>query len=82
MQGIPLGENTFIGDDFKRQIYTHRGYETVHGGFGFGSKMKLGRASWTYAVAFDLRIVNTFIKKIEHQITFKSGSNRSQLDYF
>lgn len=34
-------------------------------------------------MAFDLRIMNTFFKKRdEHLITFKSGSNRSQIDYF
>ena len=36
-----------------------------------------------FAIAFDLVVTNTFyIKEDEHLITFKSGSNKSQIDYF
>ena len=36
-----------------------------------------------FAIAFDLVITNTFyIKEDEHLITFTSGANRSQIDYF
>jgi len=36
-----------------------------------------------FAVAFDLLVVNSFFKKKEdHLVTFKSGSCRTQIDYF
>jgi len=36
-----------------------------------------------FVVAFDLTIVNSlFKKKEEHLVTFRSGSCRTQIDYF
>ena len=36
-----------------------------------------------FAVAYDLTIINCYFKKREeHLITFKSGSTRTQIDYF
>ena len=36
-----------------------------------------------FAVAYELSIINSYFKKREeHLITFKSGSTRTQIDYF
>ena len=36
-----------------------------------------------FTMAYDLIIANTYFKKRdEHLITFKSGSNKSQIDFF
>ena len=84
VQGIPVGERLFIGGDFNGHVGGHKqGYEKVHGGFGFGDLNEGGRRILDFAVAFDLIVGNTLYKKREeHLITFKSGANRSQIDYF
>ncbi|XP_058217647.1 uncharacterized protein LOC131328767 [Rhododendron vialii] len=84
VQGIPFGEKLFIGNDFNGHVGMHKqGYEKVHGGFGFGDLNEGGRRILNFAVAFDLIVGNTlYRKRDEHLITFKSGANRSQIDYF
>ena len=60
-----------------------RGYEMVHGGYGFGDRNDSGEAILDFAVAYDLIVANTFLRKRdEHPITFKSGPNMSQIDFF
>ncbi|XP_058189385.1 uncharacterized protein LOC131306971 [Rhododendron vialii] len=84
VQGIPFGEKLFIGDDFNGHVGMHKqGYEKVHDGFGFGDLNECGRRILDFAVAFDLIVGNTlYMKREEHLITFKSGANRSQINYF
>jgi hypothetical protein len=84
VQEIPCGEKLFIGGDFNGHVGVQRqGYEKVHGGFGFGDLNEGGRRILNFAVTADLIVGNTLYKKREeHLITFKSGANRSQIDYF
>eukprot|EP00262_Sarcandra_glabra_P012088 TRINITY_DN3039_c0_g2_i3.p1 TRINITY_DN3039_c0_g2~~TRINITY_DN3039_c0_g2_i3.p1 ORF type:complete len:402 (+),score=55.32 TRINITY_DN3039_c0_g2_i3:275-1480(+) len=84
VQGIPNSESIVIGGDFNGHVGKMRnGYERIHGGYGFGERNEMGGAILDFAVAFDLAIANTFFKKKdEHLITFKSGANRTQIDYF
>jgi len=35
-----------------------------------------------FAVAFDLLVANSFFKKEDHLVTFKSSSCKTQIDYF
>jgi len=35
-----------------------------------------------FAVAYDLLVVNSLFKKEDHLVTFKSGSRKTQIDYF
>lgn len=57
-----------------------QGYETIRGGFGPQNEAR--KRISDFSVASDLRIINTFFKKRdEHLITFKTGSNKSQIDY-
>ena len=84
VQGIPESERIFIGGDLNGHVgKTSGGYERVHGGYGFGERNAAGEAILEFAMAYDLAIANTyFIKREEHLVTFKSGSNRSQIDFF
>ena len=55
----------------------------VHGGYGFGDKNEAGMSLLDFAVAYDLILAKTYFKKRdEHLITFKSRSNKSQIDFF
>uniref|UniRef100_A0A914X850 Endonuclease/exonuclease/phosphatase domain-containing protein n=1 Tax=Plectus sambesii TaxID=2011161 RepID=A0A914X850_9BILA len=76
-------KHLIIGGDLNGHVGAARdGYETVHGGCGFGTRNPEGGAVLDAAVAYDLAIANTFFRKRdEHLITFKSGSARTQIDY-
>jgi len=84
IQGMPQTEKLFIGGDFNGHIGRRRdGYESVHGGFGYGDRNNGGVSFLDFAVAYELVIVNSYFKKKdEHLITFKSGSTKTQIDYF
>jgi len=84
VQSIPQTEGLLIGGDFNGHIGSRReGYETVHGGFGYGVKNSGGMSILDSMVAYKLSIVNSYFRKREeHLITFKSGSARTQIDYF
>ena len=59
------------------------GYDTAHGDFGFGEINNRGVSVLDFAVAYKLLVVNSFFKKKEdHLVTFKSGSVKTQIDYF
>lgn len=48
-----------------------------------GEENEMGVTILEIAMAYDLAITNTFFeKKKEHIITFRSGGNESQIDYF
>ena len=58
-------------------------YEMVHGGHSFGDRNDYGEAILNFVVAYDLIVANTFFRKRdEYLITFKSGPNMSQIDFF
>ena len=58
-----LGRNFFIGDLNGHVGTTNTGFETAHGGFGFGSRNPEGEEVLDFAVAFDLMLANTFFQK-------------------
>ena len=76
VQGILQNEGLFIGGDFNGHIGSRgEGYETVHGGLGYGVRNSAGVSILDFAVAYDLSIVNSYFwKREEHLVTFKSGS--------
>ncbi|XP_074337110.1 uncharacterized protein LOC141674288 [Apium graveolens] len=58
------------------------GYVGIHGGFGFGSRNMSGWDLLEFALAHELMIVNSCLKKRDdHLITFRSGGYNSQIDY-
>nr|XP_009624406.1 uncharacterized protein LOC104115471 [Nicotiana tomentosiformis] len=59
-----------------------RGYDDMHGGFGFGDKNGGGTSLLDFARAYDLVIANSsFPNKREHLVTFRSSVAESQIDY-
>ena len=77
---LPRSEKLFIGGDFNDHISVDSdGYDTIHGGFGFGERNYGG----VFVLGYELLVVNSYYKKKEdHLVTFKSGSLRTQIDYF
>jgi len=84
IQEIPWSEKLFIGGDFNGHIGVDSGgYDTAHGGFGFGERNNGGVSVLDFAVAYELLVINSFFKKKEdHLVTSKSGSVKIQIDYF
>ncbi|GMP72725.1 hypothetical protein CsSME_00030653 [Camellia sinensis var. sinensis] len=84
LQEILVGENLIIGGDFSGHVGIDKlGYENVRGGYGFGDKNEARESILDFALASDLVVASTMYKKRdEYLITFKSGSVKSQIDYF
>nr|GEV34152.1 hypothetical protein [Tanacetum cinerariifolium] len=58
------------------------GYSGVHGGFGFGVRNEKGNPILDFAIAHDLFVVNSHLKKRGHHlVTFQSGGQCTQTDY-
>ncbi|XP_019250911.1 PREDICTED: craniofacial development protein 2-like [Nicotiana attenuata] len=72
-----------VGGNFNGHIgRSPRGYDGIHGGFGFGDKNRGGTLLLEYAKAFELVIANSyFSKKAEHLITFWSMVAKTQIDH-
>nr|XP_016470757.1 PREDICTED: craniofacial development protein 2-like [Nicotiana tabacum] len=72
VRSIPHTEKLFIGGDFNGHIgASARGYDDVHGRYGFGDRNEEGNSLLDFARAFDLVIANSsFPKREEHLVTF------------
>ena len=57
------------------------GYDTAHGGYGFGERNSGGVSILDFVVVYDLLMVNSYFKKEGHLMTFKSGSIKTQINY-
>ncbi|XP_061359419.1 uncharacterized protein LOC133303515 [Gastrolobium bilobum] len=84
LRGIPREEKIFVGGNLNGHVgKSNRGFDRIHGGFGYGTRNETGEDILNVALAYDLMLVNTFFQKREsHLITFHSGHNRSQIDFF
>ena len=84
MQSVPQNEKLCLGEDFNGHIGGKAdGYDRTHGGFRFRERNSGGVRILDFTVAFDLSIVNSLFKKREsHLVTFRSGSSKTQIDYF
>ena len=84
MQRIPVEEKIFIGDNFNGHVGNSRsGFENVHEGYGFGDRNDVGNSILDFAVSYDMILANTWFKKLDsHLITYRSGRNASQIDFF
>ncbi|XP_070054922.1 uncharacterized protein [Nicotiana tomentosiformis] len=82
VHGIPRSEKLVIGGDFNGHIaVTVRGYDEVHGAFGFGVMNEGSTSLLDFAKAFDLVLANScFQKWEEHLVTFWSKVARTQID--
>ncbi|XP_070057228.1 uncharacterized protein [Nicotiana tomentosiformis] len=83
VRSIPPIEKLFIGGDFNGHVgETARGYDEVHGGFGFGDRNEGGISLLIFAGGFDLVVANTCFQKSEdYLITFRSKVAKTQIDY-
>ena len=84
VQSILQSEGLLIGVDFNGNVGSRKeGYKTVHRGLGYGERNSGEVYILDFAMACDLSIVNSYFKKrMEHLITFKSGSASTQINYF
>ncbi|XP_076949655.1 uncharacterized protein LOC143622363 [Bidens hawaiensis] len=83
VRAIPRQEKIFIGGDFNGHIGKESdGFQSVHGGFGFGVRNDPGRDLLEFSVVDDLSILNSFFRKRDsHLITFSSGGHHTQTEY-
>ncbi|KAL6564528.1 hypothetical protein OROMI_015978 [Orobanche minor] len=84
VERIPMSEKLIIGGDLNGHVGVSRdGFESVHGGFGFGDRNEAGNGILDFALAYDLGIMNTwFEKRDSHLVTYRNGGNASQIDFF
>ncbi|XP_021840371.2 uncharacterized protein [Spinacia oleracea] len=84
VQRVPRSEKLIIGGDLNGHVGSSRdGFESIHGGFGYGERNEAGNAILDFALAYDLGIMNTWFEKREsHLVTYRSGGNASQIDFF
>ncbi|KAL6566485.1 hypothetical protein OROGR_002100 [Orobanche gracilis] len=70
-----MGEKLIIGGDLNGHVGVSRdGFESVHGGFGFGDMNEAGNGILDFALAYDLGIMNTwFEKRDSHLVTYRNG---------
>ncbi|XP_059277684.1 uncharacterized protein LOC132031799 [Lycium ferocissimum] len=80
---IPPNEKLFVGGDFNgHNGSVSRGYDDVHGGFGFRDRNGGGVSLLDFAKAFGLVVANSsFPKKKEHLVTFRNSAAATQI-YF
>ncbi|XP_071703872.1 uncharacterized protein [Rutidosis leptorrhynchoides] len=83
VRSCPADHRLLIGGDLNGHIGTDsEGYTGVHGGFGYGVRNEEGRSILEFAIAHELVVANSFIKKTEAQLaTFHSGGHSTQIDY-
>jgi len=64
VHGIPIREKLFTGSDLNGHVETSRyGFDSVHGGFDFGKRNKLGNSILNFALSYDLIVANTWFRK-------------------
>ncbi|XP_021750528.1 craniofacial development protein 2-like [Chenopodium quinoa] len=74
VQGVLHLEKLNIGGDLNGHVGASRdGYESVHGGFGYGQRDAGGEVIMDFSQSYDLILANTWFKKRDsHLITFRS----------
>ena len=83
LQALEESERLIIGGDLNGHIGSDNEIiDRIHGGQGLGERNAEGERILDFALSFDMAIVNSFFtKKMEHQITYKSGGRMSKIDY-
>lgn len=79
---IPRQEELWIGRDFNGHVRSdNTGKEDVIGKYGFGTRNEEGETLIDFALSMDLAISNTYFKKAERQLIYRSGRVKTQIDY-
>ena len=83
LRGLPEEERVVLGADLNGHVgEENASFEGSHGGKGYGVRNAEGVRVLEMAEECNFILANTlFTKKEEHLITFKSGGNKSQIDY-
>ncbi|KAI9080050.1 hypothetical protein K1719_037983 [Acacia pycnantha] len=83
IQSIPLIEKIFIGGDLNGLVGKEAGsHVRAHDGFGFWVLSNEGQSIIDFSIAYNLKIVNTCLRREEHLITYKSRAVVTQIDFF
>ncbi|KAK6742828.1 hypothetical protein RB195_010222 [Necator americanus] len=84
VQSLESEEVLLIGGDFNGHVDSRKdGFESCHGGCGYGARNDDGLRNLEYAVASDLIIANTqYRKRKSHLITYTSGGRETQIDFW
>ncbi|KAK6730588.1 hypothetical protein RB195_007196 [Necator americanus] len=84
VQSLKGEEVLLIGGDFNGHVGSRRdGFESCHGGYGYGARNGNELRILEYAVASDLIIANTqYRKRKSHLITYTSGGRETQIDFW
>ena len=79
---IPCNERVWIDGDLNGHVGEgNTGEEVFMGRFGLGVRNAEGNRIVEFAQRMEMAIVNTFEKRKEHKITYKSGGREAQIDY-
>ncbi|KAK6760556.1 hypothetical protein RB195_021861 [Necator americanus] len=84
VQSLEGEEVLLIGGDFNGHVGSRKdGFESCHGGYGYGVRNDDGLRILEYAIASDLIIANTqYRKRTSHLITYTSGCRETQIDFW
>ena len=82
--GIRDEESIFVGGDLNGHVGQDvEGFEGVHGGNGYGKRNLEGEMILEFARAMGMVVCNTlFTKEERKKVTYESGGNKSEVDYF
>ncbi|KAI5610013.1 hypothetical protein C0J50_5366 [Silurus asotus] len=82
VDGVPRKERLVIGADFNGHVGEgNRGNEEVMGRYGFKERNVEGQMVVDLDKRMEMAVVNTFKKKEDHRVTYKSGGRCTQVDY-
>ena len=79
---IDSGERLLICGDLNGHVGSEiDGFESVHGGFGFGKRNVEGEMILETADTLNLAVLNTWFKKGRRLYTYENGEGRTVVDY-
>ena len=83
IQEMALDERVVVGGDLNGHVGSEkRGYEEAHGGYGIGEMNEDGIKVLEFAIAYQLKIMNTMFQKLpNHLVTYNSNGNQTQIDF-
>ena len=82
IESVSKQERIVLGVDLNGHVGKGNiGDEEIMGRYSAGTKNKKGSMVVYFAKRMNLAIVNTYFKKDEHRVTYKSGRKNTQVDY-
>ena len=82
IESVSKQERIVLGADLNGHVGKgNMGDEKIMGRYSAGTRNKEGSMVVDFGKKMDLAIVNTYFKKNEHRVTYKSGGKSTQVDY-